>query len=1709
MNSSRFNCSPRWLAGLSLCVAFLISFLFMSRAAFAGATLNKGRVDLAWTAQADPASADDTNYSIYRGANGAALTYFAYSPKNTPSYSDGAVSNGNSYTYRVEFNRTTHDFYADPDGVVRDHPTTSTIVVLNESVSVQLEAPVLTAQLDKGKVVLSWNAISQSTGNYNIFRAVDGAAFTNTPFTYTTNSITTFTDGSVLNGHTYSYRVAAYNNAGLGLPSNTKTVPVQLEAPELAAQLDKGKVVLSWNAISQSSGGYSIYRAVNGAAFTNTPYAYTPNSTTTFTDTSVLNGHTYAYNVKATNNAGDGLPSNTKTVPVQLEAPTLQVSAVSGGLLLQWTSVAESSGGYSIYRAVDGAAFTNTPYSYTNNSTTSFRDGGVDYGYTYAYYVVASNNAGNGLPSNVEDGKLSPVEPNSKAGVPYQCACPKVGGVPAGEDGPSFPDPVNVSTGGESNEPGPDLVVYNPSGPQVAFQRMGRGNQAKRGYGSPGMPAGWVHNYDIVIEAPQGSSSWTSGLVLGYPNGSSEALTAQVDGAGVPTGEFAAVAGAPYFVQGVPSSTVGRWQSITVTWSDQSKWEFTPYHAGRLYALSRIYDRMGRSLALYYSGVTRTLTSVRNWNTGAILLSLTYGDYGMLSTVTDPYGRKVAYTVGRTGGIAAVLLQTVSQVAATSVPAPPARWGYGYEVRNGRPFLTTVSVPSPTGTGTATSTITYDSQNRVSSLTDATGKQRTLTYQAGGTVIEDRDAAGTLASSYRLNFDSDRRNTGTTLSGGATNSVSYDDAGNPRRPTTVTSADNKTVTYTYDQYGNPLTVTDARGVVTSYAYNYTAFRLGRLVSVQQSGRAATTFTYYEPSGLVASVTSPSPTGSGTVTHSVTYDALGNVLTVVGPGNNATGSVTTTLNYTQDGTYSQAAALGQPLKVTDNLGRVTHFRYDAMGRVTSATDHAGNTTTTQYNLADQPTLATLPATGQTGTGNGVAESIYLYPGGPLLSSRMYNEAGSLTRQVDTTYDAEGRLLSVTGGTEPASFQYDGAGRLVRRYDGNNNLQSEYFYNADGRLAGEHRAAGGGVFHERAYLYDTAGRVTQRTDGVAGQTAGRIIATYAYNDPEGLLTAVQYLNAPARNVSLAYDSYGRLGTRTDGTGTQTYTYGELDQPLSVTTTYAGLPGQTLSYSYYPDGSRAGVGTSVGSFSFGYDAGGQPTALTNPFGETTGWSYLTNGWLASQTLGNGVSTAYTYNGLGQLKTLHNRTAAYTVLSQFDQMSYDGAGNRLSVTATVPTVAQLTGSTNYTYDLKNQLTQEASGLNGGFTSGFAYDGAGNPTLFKGQTRTYDAQNRRTGTGFAYDVQGNPTLYRGSTIVYTPEGQATSIGGLLTADYTAEGVRAWKQATGGSKTYFIYDGLVPIMELNAAGAVTAVNTFGAAGLVSRRTVTGAGAQSVFYLFDERGNTSVRLDAAGTVLSRHAADAYGGLLSLPAGAGSDDPYAGFGAQHGYYRDEETGLSLCTFRYYDQAEGRWLTPDPIGYQGGVNLYGYVANRPVNGSDPLGLASPGTDIFGLGITGLWVSGRQTSSLNIIRDWSGYMQRDPDLATQIQSHLFEHILAIRRQRIRNPIIRVDESHQITMGGGKCDFTGHGVLHTGTVRMKGTLLMYPNGSIYMKMHYTWIDSIDRRPGFDDLLGTIGWIVSMGQARDYDIRIQWNADAIYRPGVKPNLGWPYQTLPR
>jgi RHS repeat-associated protein len=68
-------------------------------------------------------------------------------------------------------------------------------------------------------------------------------------------------------------------------------------------------------------------------------------------------------------------------------------------------------------------------------------------------------------------------------------------------------------------------------------------------------------------------------------------------------------------------------------------------------------------------------------------------------------------------------------------------------------------------------------------------------------------------------------------------------------------------------------------------------------------------------------------------------------------------------------------------------------------------------------------------------------------------------------------------------------------------------------------------------------------------------------------------------------------------------------------------------------------------------------------------------------------------------------------------------------------------------------------------------------------------------------------------------------------------------------------------------------------------------------------------------------------------------------------DVKTGLSSFGYRFYSPAIGKWITKDPIEEEGGINLYAYVLNNPINRIDPLGTISKCSSAI---ISAVWTCG-----------------------------------------------------------------------------------------------------------------------------------------------------------
>jgi len=112
-----------------------------------------------------------------------------------------------------------------------------------------------------------------------------------------------------------------------------------------------------------------------------------------------------------------------------------------------------------------------------------------------------------------------------------------------------------------------------------------------------------------------------------------------------------------------------------------------------------------------------------------------------------------------------------------------------------------------------------------------------------------------------------------------------------------------------------------------------------------------------------------------------------------------------------------------------------------------------------------------------------------------------------------------------------------------------------------------------------------------------------------------------------------------------------------------------------------------------------------------------------------------------------------------------------------------------------------------------------------------------------------------------------------------------------------------------------------------------------YYHPDGLGSVHYLTDGSGTVTDHYEFHAFGDQWYS---SGSTTNPLRFVGQLGYFAETDlpsgmnwTGLMKLGARYYDPSLGRFITQDPIGYAGGINLYAYVDDNPAFGVDPDGL------------------------------------------------------------------------------------------------------------------------------------------------------------------------------
>jgi len=232
--------------------------------------------------------------------------------------------------------------------------------------------------------------------------------------------------------------------------------------------------------------------------------------------------------------------------------------------------------------------------------------------------------------------------------------------------------------------------------------------------------------------------------------------------------------------------------------------------------------------------------------------------------------------------------------------------------------------------------------------------------------------------------------------------------------------------------------------------------------------------------------------------------------------------------------------------------------------------------------------------------------------------------------------------------------------------------------------------------------------------------------------------------------------------------------------------------------------------------------------------------------------------------------------------------------------------------------------------------------------------------TNFTYDDEGRLSTKASASYLFDYEHRLTDIAGTVSSQFTYDGRGNRLEATrSGTTTRYIYDARGNVLaEADSSNNITRYYVYGL-GLLSMVTPAG---ETYTYHYNGIGSTIAVTDQAKNVVNKYSYTAFGVLTDCVEAIPQPFKYAG---QYGVMY-EPGGLYYMRARYYDADTGRFISEDPSGFNGGINLYAYCNSNPVNFVDPLGLeAVPGvganTSTESIGQWGIYVTG---TDLNINR-------------------------------------------------------------------------------------------------------------------------------------------------
>ena len=793
-------------------------------------------------------------------------------------------------------------------------------------------------------------------------------------------------------------------------------------------------------------------------------------------------------------------------------------------------------------------------------------------------------------------------------------------------------------------------------------------------------------------------------------------------------------------------------------------------------------------------------------------------------------------------------------------------------------------------------------------------------------------------------------------------------------PDGVADSEVFTTQFTYNEKGKPLTVTDPQNRKTTFVYHENKLDVKEVHHISPDGQNDLIAAL---DGYVGGKPTVITSASGGSTN-VQYNSHGQAVLV-----------TDALNRKVFNTYDendQSPSYGRLLTTTAAFqtpnAATTTFSYDAFGRLASVTDSDSDTVSFAYDQIGVDEHATLDRLTRTNYPDGSMEWVVW----DKLDVGEHHEQRPNAPEHVTTYehDANRKVTNVsyypTGINNPASktisyVQGNCCGSIDTLVDSAGN-QTHWQYDVLGRKVAKflNWNAGNGT-QVAGYGFDAVGRL-QWTQDARSNTKN-----YGY-DAEGRLSSIQYTlqnsTMPTPPVTLSYEPvYGRLSMVGDGTGTTIYSYKQMNGAgagavASETKLLADGATQLYTFNYeYDVLGRRVSGPRVNSAQ--WDALGRLTSVANGLGVFTYAYQNLSGRLrqvdaALTDAAAALRTNFTYeqpdatSGLSRRLTgiVHQAGVDANSLSVFSQHSYQyDAQGRLSQwsRSSRDVAGQFQDAAwSLTHDGDDQLStveERDGGGNLARSFGYNYDPAGNRILASrnvvaagenvSREWSVNALNQLTGetvgpesgTAFTYDADGNLLSDGTRTYEWDAENRLVAVnygnGQRVEWSYDAFSRRVKQHDTGGDESVrdLIWEGMA-IIESRDESSGEIRRYYGNGEERQTDPANPATILRLYYTTDHLGSIRELVDGDGTIRARYEYGPYGERTKLPGG----DLDADFGYT-GHYTHDASGTVLAPYRGYNPPTGRWLSRDPIEEEGGINLYGYVGNGPINAVDPLGL------------------------------------------------------------------------------------------------------------------------------------------------------------------------------